>query len=113
MSVHGFFVYSTMAMTLIFGAVATPALAGDDVGQLLANGGAVGSASLADQRGGATPSIDQSAVAIVTGDTANFAHTGSNIFGGFGSSQGMFTVLQNTGNNVAMQSETVLNVNLH
>lgn len=87
-----------------------PAFAGDDLGQLLGNGQKVGSRDLAGQRGG-TDTPAQSAT--VDGNYVGaFTHTGSNLLGSISGSDGLFTVFQNTGNNVAMQSETVLNVNI-
>jgi hypothetical protein len=89
-----------------------PAFAGDDLGQLLGNGQMVGSKDLASQRGG-TKSTQQDMTATVDGNSVGaFTHTGSNLLGSISGSDGLFTVFQNTGNNVAMQSETILNVNI-
>ncbi len=90
-----------------------PAFAGDDLGQLLGNGQMVGSKDLAGQRGGANPPVQQDMSATVDGNSVGaFTHTGSNLLGSISGSDGLFTVFQNTGNNVAMQSETILNVNI-
>jgi hypothetical protein len=89
-----------------------PAFAGDDLGQLLGNGQMVGSKDLASQRGGTDTPVQHDMSATVEGNAAAFTITGSNTLGSINGSDGMFTVFQNTGNNVAMQSETVLNVNI-
>ncbi|MGH7074257.1 MAG: hypothetical protein ACREFD_08670 [Stellaceae bacterium] len=88
------------------------AQAGDNLGLVFANGQQLQTKDLADLRGGTSPSTDMSAIAIVDGNKVINTMTGSNTLGGFVNSQGMFTVFQNTGNNVAMQSQTILNVNL-
>jgi hypothetical protein len=114
MSVRGIVMYSALAMALTLSAGATPGIAGEDLGPVLANGGPVGSADLADQRGG-TLNQDQLAnqIAVVKDNIAVFSPTGNNLLGSISNAEGLFTVLQNTGNNVAIQSETVLNVNIH
>jgi hypothetical protein len=105
---------SFIAGLVAFGPIgAMPAFAGEDLGQLLGNGQMVGAKDLATQRGGTDTPVQQDMSATVDGNLVGpFTHTGSNAFGGISGSDGMFTVFQNTGNNVAMQSETVLNINI-
>ena len=90
-----------------------PASAGEDLGQLLGNGQMVGAKDLASQRGGTNSPEKPDMTATVDGNSVGaFTHTGSNLLGSISGSDGLFTVFQNTGNNVAMQSETILNVNI-
>jgi hypothetical protein len=93
--------------------VCGPAYAGDDIAKLLDNGQSLPLSTLAEQRGGSSQPVETSEIANVTGNTiGSHTITGSNSFGSFGNAQGLMTVFQNTGNNVSMQSQTVLNVNL-
>jgi hypothetical protein len=52
--------------------------------------------------------------ATLTGNTANHNFTGMNIIdrGAFSNSGGMFSVIQNTGNNVIIQDSTIVNVTI-
>lgn len=100
-----------IAAGLAAASASVPALAGDDVSHILGNGQDVGSNVLAEQRGAGT-TVVQTANANVQNNTVVNSVTGSNNFGGFGQSEGMFTVFQNTGNDVVMQSQTNLIVNL-
>lgn len=52
--------------------------------------------------------------AVLTGNTANNNITGGNIIGAgaFTNAGGMFSVIQNTGNNVIIQDSTIVNVTI-
>lgn len=52
--------------------------------------------------------------AVLTGNTANNSVTGMNIIdnGAFTNAGGMFSVIQNTGNNVIIQDATIVNVTI-
>lgn len=52
--------------------------------------------------------------AVLTGNTANNNVTGMNIIdnGAFTNASGMFSVVQNTGNNVIIQDSTIVNVTI-
>lgn len=102
-----------VAAALIFGWAILPARADDNLLAILAGNSSVSSNVLASQRGAG---LNPDALAI-----ANVSHnsvgdntvTGDNkVINAFDSSTGVFTVLQNSGNNVAMQSQTIVNVNL-
>jgi hypothetical protein len=99
---------SLLVAVLVFGVL--PAHA-QDLGKLLSGGQSVQPNVLANQRGGTEQSIVASQSADVNG--VSFGNTGTNTFGSFGNAQGMITAVQNTGNNVAIQTEVVLNVNMH
>lgn len=107
-----------VAFSLVLATIVTStSLAGparaDELGKLFGDGQGVSANVLADQRGGTNQEINVSTLANVTGNTVgDNTMTGNVSFGSFGSAQGMFNVLQNTGNNVAMQSQLVVNVNL-
>lgn len=97
-----------LVAVLVFGVL--PAHA-QDLGKLLGDGQSVGTSVLAGERGGTSQSIVASQSADVNG--ISIGNTGTNSFGSFGNAQGMITAVQNTGNNVAIQTEVVLNVNMH
>ncbi|MGH7015300.1 MAG: hypothetical protein ACREEL_14320 [Stellaceae bacterium] len=100
-----------LTTTLAVASLTLPVRA-EELSKLLADGQSVQTNVLADQRGGTNQPLDANAIANVNGNSANWTVTGNNSFGSFGSAQGMINVLQNTGNNVAMQSQLVVNVNL-
>jgi hypothetical protein len=105
-----------LATFLVFAGSALPARAGgDDVASVLAGNQNLSPSDLANQRGGAIdPSILATATATVSNNVAAFDVTGSNSnLGSFIGASGIFTILQNTGNNVSIQSQTILNVNLN
>lgn len=110
-----------VTFSLVLAAIVTStSLAGpvraEELGKLFGDGQdgqGVGTSVLAGQRGGTSQEINAVTVATVAGNTVgDNSITGNVSFGSFGSAQGMFNVLQNTGNNVAMQSQLVINVNL-
>lgn len=101
-----------LAATVAIGSWMLPARADDQLSKLLADGQGLQANVLAAQRGGSGETINMNAVANVN-DNINIGDTGTNTFGSFGSAQGVISVLQNTGNNVAMQNQIVVNVNLH
>lgn len=104
----------TLVLTLVLGASMFPAHAGDDLATIFSGGHNVAPDVLAHQRGGTSPSIDANAIANVSNNLIiGESNTGDNkVLGSFNNSSGLFTVFQNSGNNVAMQSQTILNVNL-
>lgn len=103
-----------LAIALVAGASSAPAWAGDNVAAIFSDGQDVSPDVLANQRGGTSPSINASAAATVANNTVGSnTVTGSvDIANSFTNASGLFTVFQNSGNNVAMQSQTILNVNL-
>jgi len=97
--------------TVVFAGSLLPARAGEDLANLLPDNQHLSAGVLADQRGG---SALATATATVSNNFSAFDVTGSNSnVGSFTGASGVFTVLQNTGNNVAIQAQTVLNVTLH
>lgn len=106
--------FLVIATALLFGGSALPARADSGLATLLGGDHNVTSDMLASQRGGSSPSTDANAVANVSNNSVNgITTTGSNgVLNSFNNASGMFTVFQNSGNNVAMQSQTILNVNL-
>jgi hypothetical protein len=95
---------------LTWGGVVLPAQAGDSVATILSDGPGMSSAMLNNQRGGS----EQNQSAAVSENTINgTSYTGSNTGPVFNQATGMFTVFQNTGNNVVMQSQMNINANLH
>ena len=102
-----------VAAALVFGCAVLPARADDNLAAILAGSNSVSSNVLASQRGaGLNP--DALAIANVSRNSVgDYTVTGDNsVNNAFNSSTGVFTVLQNSGNNVAMQSQTIVNVNL-
>ena len=98
-----------VAATALF-AASTGSVLAEDLGSLLSeNNKGVSQDVLAGQRGGSE--IGPSAVVThnlaITGD--NNASNASTISG----ATGLFTVLQNNGNNVAMQSQITINADIH
>lgn len=57
---------------------------------------------------------DQYVQGILTGNSAHHNVTGGNIidYGAFANSAGMFSVIQNSGNNVLIQDSTIVNVTI-
>lgn len=57
---------------------------------------------------------DMNLQAALTGNTAHHNVTGGNIidYGAFANSAGMFSVIQNSGNNVLIQDSTIVNVTI-
>ncbi|HKR19261.1 MAG TPA: hypothetical protein VJS41_03880 [Stellaceae bacterium] len=102
-----------LAAVLVAASVTVPVRA-EELGSILGNGQSVGASDLAAQRGGtaADQTIDASQVATVNGVNIG-ANLSSNSFGGFGNATGIATAVQNTGNNVAIQTEVVVNISLH
>lgn len=103
-----------LAATLVSGMRILPAQAGDSVAEIFSDGHSVSPDVLAGERGGAAQSIDASAMANVSGNAVgSYVVTGNNgVANSFNNATGLFTVFQNSGNNVAMQSQTILSVNL-
>lgn len=102
----------TLAATLTCASLGTSVRA-EELGTIFGNDQSVGTSVLAAQRGGTEQSIIATQIANVTGNTVgDFSITGNVSLGSISNAQGMFSVLQNTGNNVAMQSQLVINVNL-
>jgi hypothetical protein len=100
-----------LATVLVFAGSLLPARAGEDVAGVLADNQNLSAGVLAEQRGG---SALATATATVSNNFSAFDVTGSNSnIGSFTGASGMFTVLQNTGNNVVIQTQTVLNVTLN
>lgn len=95
------------------GYAVSPARADDNLAAILSGSNSVSSNLLASQRGaGLNP--DAVAIANVSGNAVAFTKTGDNgVLNSLNDAKGVFTVFQNTGNNVAMQSQTILNLNLH
>jgi hypothetical protein len=101
-----------LAAVVVFAGLAVPVRA-EELGTIFAEGQSVGTNVLAEQRGGTEQTINVNTLANVTGNSVgDYSTTGNATFGSFGNAQGMFSVLQNTGNNVVMQSQLVVNVNL-
>jgi hypothetical protein len=95
---------------LAVSAVAAPALA-DDLGKLLSDNQNVSEDILAGQRGGMSSGGQ---VAVVKD---NFAVTGVNnslneVANSMNGASGLFNVIQNSGSNVAIQSQITVNANL-
>jgi hypothetical protein len=113
MRVHSAFsvVRIIAAVAALLGASAGSVLA-EDLGSLLSdNSKTVSQDILAGQRGG-TDDHPAAAVAhnvAITGDN-NSVNTVANSMNG---ASGLFNVMQNSGNNVAMQSQITVNANLH
>jgi hypothetical protein len=100
----------TSAMTAELKASASVLATSDDV-----LGAPVGNARLATQRGGQDMIVnDQKLKATVTDNVASNLTTGNNVIteGAFAGSNGLPMVIQNSGNNVSIQSTTILNLNL-
>jgi hypothetical protein len=111
MRIHTAFsvVRSVAAATALFVASAGSVLA-DDLGALLSdNNQSLSKDVLAGQRGGTEngPSAVVAHNLAITGDN-NSVNT-STVSG----ATGLFTVLQNSGNNVAMQSQITINADIH
>ncbi|MGH6976420.1 MAG: hypothetical protein ACREED_05270 [Stellaceae bacterium] len=102
-----------LAAVLVFASFVVPVRA-EELGTILANGQGVDTSVLAAQRGGTAtdPVIDANQIATVNGVNIG-ANLSSNSFGGFGNATGIATAVQNTGNNVAVQTEVVVNISLH
>jgi hypothetical protein len=98
------------AMALL--AVSTGSVLAEDLGSLLSdNTKGVSQDILAGQRGG----TDEHPNAVVTHNVAisgdnNSVNTVANSMNG---ASGLFNVMQNNGNNVAMQSQITVNANIH
>jgi hypothetical protein len=106
-------IYALGMITALSAGMAAPARAGDDIAKLLDDGQTLSDDILAQQRGGtAQPNTAEQSANVSGNVVGSHTVTGDNNFGGFGASQGMITVFQNTGNNVSMQSQTVLNVTI-
>jgi hypothetical protein len=102
-------VRSIAAATAVFIASAGPVLA-DDLGALLSdNNQSLSKDVLAGQRGGTegSPSAVVTHNLAITGDN-NSVNTSS-----VSGATGLFNVLQNSGNNVAMQSQITINADIH
>ncbi len=99
-----------LAAFLVVASYAVPVHA-EELGAIFANGQSVDAGVLAAQRGGTSQSIDATAIANVH-DNVAIGVTGGNSFGTFGSGQGLLTAVQNTGNNVAIQTQVIVNLNL-
>jgi hypothetical protein len=114
MRVHSAFsvVRLVAAVTALF-AVSTGSVLAEDLGSLLSadNNKGVSQDILAGQRGG----TDEHPNAVVTHNVAitgdnNSTNTVANSMNG---ASGLFNVMQNNGNNVAMQSQITVNANIH
>lgn len=85
------------------------------VDALFADGGAIDEAQLDEQRGGADAVLnDIRSTGQVAGNLAYQVATGNNIIteGSFTGANGFSTVIQNSGNNVLIQSSTIINLQL-
>lgn len=111
MRIHtAFFVLRIAASTSIALTTFVAPVLADDLGKLLSDNQSVSDDVLAGQRGGTAPAP----TAIVTD---NKAFTGVNnsvnsVTNSMNGAQGLFNVIQNSGNNVAIQSMIVVNANL-
>jgi len=117
---------SATACLLLLGLqVATPAFA-DNVGAIpvipavSAFGAVVSDADLLAYRGGSAPQITEmnlsnNNMATLSDNQAINNVTGSNYVttGAFSNSSGFSTVVQNSGNNVIIQSATIINLTMH
>jgi hypothetical protein len=102
-------IFALGMIAALSGGMVSPARADDNnLAQLLSNQPTVSDDLLAQQRGGTAQQIGNVEDNLVLG-----GKTGDNHFGSFGSSQGMISAFQNTGNNVVMQSQMTVNVELH
>lgn len=103
-----------LAAVLVVASFTTAPVRAEELGSILGNGQSVGANDLAAQRGGTAgdQAIDASQLATVNGVNIG-ANMSSNSFGGFGNATGIATAVQNTGNNVAVQTEIVVNISLH
>ena len=74
----------------------------------------VGAAALSAKRGGDRVANDAQLKGTVTDNHASNLSTGMNVIGdgAFNGSSGLSTVIQNSGNNVLIQSSTVVNLRL-
>ena len=111
MHIHGAFLAVRLiaAAGIALGSFAAPVFA-EDLGKLLSDKQSVSDDVLAGQRGGTAPNP----VAVVTD---NKAFTGVNnsvneVANSMNGAQGLFNVIQNSGNNVAIQSMIIVNANL-
>ena len=77
-------------------------------------GAAVSTGTLERYSGGGLVQNNQSLTGNVSGNTASDLTTGSNTFGGnsLSGSTGLPTIVQNTGNNVLIQTGVIVNVQL-
>jgi hypothetical protein len=102
-----------LAAVLVSAGLAVPVRA-QELGTIFADGQSVGTNVLAEQRGGTEQTIIANQISNVANNSVgDYTTTGNAIISNsFGGSQGMFSTLVNTGNNVAMQSQLIINVNL-
>lgn len=112
-----FYGFSVVTFVLSFTAFSNKASATDDKDFLFYESLAIGNESLDEIRGTAlNPEVLGIAIfdAISENNTSNGTISGGNIInaGAFSQSSGMSTVIQNSGNNVLIQSATILNVNM-
>jgi hypothetical protein len=100
------------AATALIAVSAGPVLA-EDLGSLLSadNNSGVSQDILAGQRGGTDdhPNAEVTRNVAITGDN-NSVNSVANSMNG---AAGLFNVMQNSGNNVAMQSQITVNANIH
>jgi hypothetical protein len=95
-------------VSIVLGASVAPVLA-EDLGKLLSDKQSVSDDVLAGQRGGTAP--DQ--LAVVKDNNAFSINNGTNsVASSMNGAQGLFNVIQNSGNNVAIQSQITVNANL-
>lgn len=114
MSVHSAFaVFRVIAAATTLFAVSTGTVLAADLGSLLTdNNTALSDDVLAGQRGG---TAGGGPLAVVTDNVAitganNSVNTVTNSMNG---ASGLFNVVQNSGNNVAIQTQITVNANLH
>jgi hypothetical protein len=111
MRIHGaLFAFRLVASaSIVVGASTAPVLA-EDLGKLLSDNQSISEEVLAGQRGGTAP-----APTATVSD--NKAFTGINnsvndVTNSMNGAAGLFNVIQNSGNNVAIQSMIIVNANL-
>lgn len=109
--------FSIAALVFSLAAFSTEASAATDENILFGESPAIEDESLGEMRGTAlSPEILGIAVfdAMSTNNTSTGTISGGNIIdaGAFSQSAGLSTIIQNSGNNVLIQSATILNVNI-
>jgi hypothetical protein len=112
-----FYSLSIVALAVSFAVFSGEATAASHKNLLFSESTRVGDENLGDMRGTAlSPEILGVAVfdAISANNTSNGTISGGNIIdaGAFSHSSGLSTIIQNSGNNVLIQSATILNLNI-
>lgn len=76
-------------------------------------GSAVTPAALDEARARGVPDVGTSDSSTSVGTLTVNGGNAAAIQGAFSGASGLFTVIQNTGNNVVLQNATVVNINIH